>query len=326
MIDAAIVGLGRWGQTLVDSLGDGSEAIRFTRAVTRTPSKVEGYAADKGMALGSDYDAALADPNIDAVVLATPHSLHCSQIIAAAAAGKHVFCEKPLTLDAVTAAVAIQAVDEAGVTLAIGHNRRFAPNFRALRSLLDEGRLGRILHLEGNFSADLTRAAETWRADAAESPAGGMTSLGIHVVDAFIGLAGPMTSVRTNSKRIALPFGVDDATSVLIDFVDGCTGYLGTVAATAHLYQLRVIGTGGWAQIHALDRIEAEFVDGGREDRRWDGYDYPGYRTIRECLEAFATGASGGAPFPIPPGQIGHAVGVLDAIVRSAETGEVQPV
>ena len=326
MIDAAIVGLGRWGQTLVDSLGEGSESIRFTRAVTRTPANAEDYARSKGLALGADYDAVLADPAVDAVVLATPHSLHCSQIIAAAAAGKHVFCEKPLTLNAATAAAAIQVVDEVGVTLAIGHNRRFAPNFRALRSLIDEGRLGRILHLEGNFSADLTGAAETWRADAAESPAGGMTSLGIHVVDAFIGLAGPLTSVWTNSKRIALPFGVDDATSVLIDFEDGCTGYLGTVAATAHLYQLRVIGTGGWAQIHALDRLEADFRDGSRDERRWDGYDYPGYRTVRECLEAFATAAAGGPPFPIPPGEIGHAVGVLEAVIRSAETGEAQPV
>ena len=326
MIDAAIVGLGRWGRTLVDSLGEGSDAIRFTRAVTRTPAKVEDYAAAKGLALGADYDAALADPAVDAVVLATPHSLHRRQIVAAAEAGKHVFCEKPLTLTAADAAAAIEAAERAGVTLAIGHNRRFAPNFRALRAILDEGRLGDILHLEGNFSADLRRAAETWRADEAESPAGGMTSLGIHVVDAFVGLAGPVASVRTRSKRIALPFGVDDATSVLVDFDSGCTGYLGTVAATAHLYQLRVIGTGGWVQIHALDRLEAEFVDGGREDRRWDGYDYPGYRTIRECLEAFAAAASGGAAFPIPPGQIGHATCVLEAIVRSAATGEAQPV
>ena len=181
------------------------------RAVTRTPANAQDYARAKGMALGADYDAALADPAIDAVVLATPHSLHCSQIVEAAAAGKHVFCEKPLTLTAASAAFAIDAVETAGVTLAIGHNRRFAPNFRALRSILEDGRLGRILHLEGNFSADLRRAADTWRADAAESPAGGMTSLGIHVVDAFIALAGPMASVRSSSKRIALPFGVDDA-------------------------------------------------------------------------------------------------------------------
>ena len=94
-----------------------------------------------------------------------------------------------------------------------------------------------------------------------------MTSLGIHVVDAFIALAGRMTSVRASSKRIALPFGVDDATSVLIDFESGCTGYLGTVAATAHLYQVRAFGTEGWAQIHALDRLEADFRDGTREDQ-----------------------------------------------------------
>ena len=135
-----------------------------------------------------------------------------------------------------------------------------------------------------------------------------------------------MTEVRTRSKRIALPFGVDDATSVLIDFANGCTGYLGTVAATAHLYQVRVIGTEGWAQIHALDRLEADFVDGSRDERRWDGYEYPGYKTIRECLEAFAAAAGGGPPFPIPPGEIGHATGALEAVIRSAETGEAQPV
>ena len=326
MIDAAIVGLGRWGQTLVDSLGEGSDAIRFTRAVTRTPSRVEDYAAAKGMALGSDYDDMLSDPDIDAVVLATPHSLHGRQIVAAAEAGKHVFCEKPLTLSADDAAASIGAVDRAGLALAIGHNRRFAPNFLALRAILEEGRLGEILHVEGNFSADLTRAVETWRADAAESPAGGMTSLGIHVVDAFVALVGRMASVRTRSKRIALPFGVDDATSVLIDFENGRTGYLGTVAATAHLYQVRVFGTEGWAQIHGLDRLEADFRDGNRDDRRWDGYDYPGYRTIRECLEAFAAAASGGPPFPIPPHEIGHAVDVLEAVIRSAETGEAQTV
>ena len=114
VINAAIVGLGRWGQTLVDSLGEGSDAIRFARAVTRTPAKVEDYAAANGMALGSDYDAVLSDPGIDAVVLATPHSLHRSQIVTAAEAGKHVFCEKPLTLSATDAEAAIGAVDEAG--------------------------------------------------------------------------------------------------------------------------------------------------------------------------------------------------------------------
>ena len=112
MINAAIVGLGRWGQTLVSSVAD-SGSIRFTRGVTRTVSKAEAFCAERGMTLGDDYSVALADPDIDAVVLATPHSLHLEQMLAAAEAGKHVFCEKPFTMtkaDADTGLAALQVV------------------------------------------------------------------------------------------------------------------------------------------------------------------------------------------------------------------------
>ncbi len=326
MIEAAIIGLGRWGQTLVDSVHGVSDAIRFTRAVTRTVAKAAGYAADKGIALGADYDAVLADPAIDAVVLATPHTLHCDQICAAAAAGKHVFCEKPLSLTAADARRAIAAAEAAGVTLAIGHNRRFAPNTVALREAVTAGRLGTPLHVEGNFTANLTGAGGTWRSDARESPAGGMTSLGIHVVDAFIDLIGTMSAVSAKSRRLALPFVVDDATSVLLDFENGCTGYLGTVAASAQLYQIRVIGTHGWAEIGFLDRFEAMFTDGTGDRLSWDVYDYHGYRTVRACLEAFAGAAEGGPAFPIPPSDFAHATAVLEAIVTSARSGAPQPV
>ena len=326
MINAAIVGLGRWGQTLVDSVHERSAAIRFTTGVTRTVANAADYAAAKGIALGDDYAAMLADPAIDAVVLATPHSLHGGQIRAAAEAGKHVFCEKPLTLTAAEAERAIAATAKAGVVLAIGHNRRFAPNARALKEAVASGRLGTPIHVEGNFSANLTRSTGTWRSDAAESPAGGMTSLGIHVVDAFIDLIGRMSAVTAKSKRLTLPYAVDDTTSVLIDFENGCTGYLGTVAASAHLYQVRVIGTAGWAEINELDRFDAVFTDGSRDRQTWDGYDYPGYRTVQDCLEAFAHAAEGGPAFPIPPADIGHAVAVLEAIVGSAATGAPQDV
>ena len=326
MIDAAIVGLGRWGQTLVDSVHGISDAIRFTRGVTRTVAKAADYAADKGIALGDDYGAALADAAIDAVVLATPHTLHCDQICAAAEAGKHVFCEKPLSLTAAEARRAVAAAEDAGVRLAVGHNRRFSPNTVALREAVKAGRLGRPLHVEGNFSANLAGAGGTWRGDARESPAGGMTSLGIHVVDAFIDLIGSVSAVNAKSRRLALPFAVDDSTSVLLDFENGCTGYLGTVAASAQLYQIRVIGTDGWAEIGFLDRFEAVFTDGTHDRLSWDGYDYPGYRTVRDCLEAFARAAEGGPAFPIPPSDIAHATAVLEAIVTSARTGAPQPV
>lgn len=117
MIDAAIVGLGRWGKTLVEAVQGKSEVLRFTRAVSRNPGKLREYAADQRLELVDALESVLADREIDAVVLATPHSLHCDQIIAVAAARKAVFCEKPLTLKKAEAARAIEACQAAGVVL-----------------------------------------------------------------------------------------------------------------------------------------------------------------------------------------------------------------
>ncbi len=327
MIDAAIVGLGRWGRLLIDSLDGGSEVLRFVRAVARTPAAAADYAAAKGLALGDDYRAALDDPAVQAVVLATPHSLHVPQIVAAAEAGKHVFCEKPLALTSAEARRAVAAVEAAGVCLGIGHNRRFAPNARALGEAIAEGRLGTPLHVEGNFSADMSAAADTWRSDARESPGGFLTSLGIHAIDAMIDFIGPIASVTVKSKRQALSYGIDDTTAMLMEFAGGCTGYLGMVGATAHLYRICVIGTGGWAEIVELDGYRSVLTDGSRSDRRWKGYDYPGLRSMRDGLEAFAAAASGGPAFPVTAGEMVHAVEVLEAVDASATGGgEPRPV
>ena len=91
MIDAAIVGLGRWGKTLVEAVQGRSDQLGFTHAVSRDPDKLRDYAAQHRLELVGGLDPVLADPGIDAVVLATPHTLHCEQIIAAAAEGKRSF-------------------------------------------------------------------------------------------------------------------------------------------------------------------------------------------------------------------------------------------
>src|SRR5712664_2537941 len=109
MIEAAIVGLGRWGKTLVEAVQGKSGGLRFTRAVSRYPDRLRDFAVSHRLELVGDLEPVLADPSIDAVVLATPHSLHSQQIIAAATAGKAVFCEKPLTLTKADAARAIAA-------------------------------------------------------------------------------------------------------------------------------------------------------------------------------------------------------------------------
>src|ERR1700752_661543 len=98
MINAAIVGLGWWGKTLVES-AQGSDFIRFVAGATRTVSpEVKAFADTHKLRLAENYEALLGDPNINAVVLCTPHSVHTQQVIAAAQVGKHVFCEKPFAL------------------------------------------------------------------------------------------------------------------------------------------------------------------------------------------------------------------------------------
>jgi predicted dehydrogenase len=113
MISAAIVGIGHWGRTLVSAVQGNSDKIRFVAGHTRTRAKAEAFCTEKGIALRDSLDAILADPAIDAVYFATPHSEHGGQVERAAAAGKHVFMEKPFTLDRKSAAAALEAVARA---------------------------------------------------------------------------------------------------------------------------------------------------------------------------------------------------------------------
>ncbi len=319
-VSLAIIGLGRWGQSLVDAV-DGSDTVRFTAAVTRTPSRVADYCSRKSLALTDDYQRILQDDTVDAVVIATPHSLHFEQIMAAASAGKHVFCEKPFTLTAAEAHVALEALSDLGLKVAIGHNRRFAPNTVALKKALDSHSLGQPIHIDGHFNADLSHNADKWRNSRTESPAGGMTSLGIHVIDAFVHLFGRVANVNVQSRRIAIGLDIDDSTLVRLNFENGCTGHLTTIAATSSLWQIRVFGTGGWAECTDLDRYVFNPSDGDCQSSEFSGYEYPGSETMKTALEAFAADIRHEGPYPISPDEIAHATAVLEAIMISAETG-----
>ena len=192
MIRAAIVGLGRWGRTLVNSVQDKSDKLRFTHAVSRDPAHVCDFTEQHGLGAVGALDAVLDNRDIDAVVLATPHSLHLEQILACARARKAVLCEKPLAMTKADALRAVEACREASVVLGTGTDKRFFPAMQALAQIAASGELGRLLHLEGNFSNEVAAAQFSgWRHSADESPAGGLTGTGIHVLDSFVHIAGP---------------------------------------------------------------------------------------------------------------------------------------
>src|SRR5438270_1554556 len=228
MITAAIVGLGRWGQTLVNAVQGKSDKLRFTHAVSRDPAHVRDFTAQHALETVGTLDAVLNDPSIDAVVLATPHSLHLEQIVAAAHAGKAVFCEKPLTLTKAEALRATEACREAGIVLGVGTDKRFFPAMDELARLVAAGELGRVLHLEGNFSNEVAaRTFSPWRDSPDESPAGGLTGTGIHVLDSFVRIAGPVRHVFAQLLAHKSPPDPLDTLPVLFAFESGISGMPG---------------------------------------------------------------------------------------------------
>ncbi len=326
MLRVGIVGLGRWGKKLVcsiqDQTGPKSGHLRFVRGVTRTPETAEEFARQTNLALGDNFPDLLRDPEIDAVVLATPHTQHASQIVAAALAGKHVFVEKPLALTRRNAEEAVAASNRANVVLAAGHNRRFLPAMRELKQLVATGQLGAILHIEGNLSAPvaLSYVPGTWRASSAESPVGGMTGMGIHVIDTMIHLVGGIRSVQAQSFRVASPIEGDDTTSVLLRFRQGCTGYLGTMTTTALNWRIQAFGTKGWAETRNNTVLETSFTD----DRAGVTNVYPSVDIEKAELEAFANAICGIVSYPISTVDVIEGVAALEAIVTSAR--EQRPV
>jgi predicted dehydrogenase len=323
MLKAAIVGLGWWGQVLARSVHGKSDRIRLTRGVTRTPARAAEFSLETGIPVDADYASALADPEIDAVVLATPHSQHVDQIVAAAAAGKHVFVEKPLALSVREACRAIEACERANVVLAVGHNRRFLPAYERLARMVSDGTLGKPMHVEGNFSgpSGYRRAARSWRLEPGESPLGGMTGRGMHVTDLMIALFGPVSQVYARSARLVLTSELDDTTAMLLSFECGMSGTLTTLTATADIWRLQVYGSKGWAEMRGEKRLAVRIIG---EDELVS--ELPDHDVERAELERFADAVSGRADYPVSRDEIVHNIALLESIGRSAELGRPVPI
>lgn len=319
-VRAAIVGLGRWGRNLVDAnAGNPSSLLHLTHAATRSPQKAEEFCKGRGLRLLADFEDLLASPEIDAVVLATPHSQHVDQICRAAAAGKHVFVEKPLALELAHAEAAISAARSEGIRLCVGFNRRFLPAFRELGNLAASGVLGRPLHVEGAFSGSFgyQYTNEMWRGDASENPAGGMAAMGIHVLDAMIALLGPVRRVSAISRHVAVPSDLKDVTNVALDFASGATGSLSTLMSTASFWRLHLFGSQGWAQMPDQTRLITSDLDGHVQESGFEPRD-----SLAMELDAFARAILTGAPYPVTDDQALGGVATMEAIaLSSADNG-----
>jgi predicted dehydrogenase len=327
MIRAAIAGLGWWGKHMVRRMA-GSDVLLITTGIDVKASHAA-FAREHGLAFALSVDDVLADPAIDAVILCTPHSLHTGQVLAAASAGKHVFCEKPLALSRADAERSVAACREAGVVLGIGHERRLEPAMVDIHRFVKSGELGTIMHVEANFSHDKLANVPhgDWRTSIKEAPAAGMTAMGIHLTDAFIHMLGPIREVfAATASRVAYKDN-GDVISVLMRFASGATGYLNAILVTPLCIRLTVFGSGAWVeacnQTHP-DTPGPTTLTLHRRDGTRDVRNYQWVDTVRQNLDLFARACEGTAVYPFTDEEKIANIATLEAICQSA--ADNQPV
>ena len=318
MINAGIVGLGWWGKNLVEAVQGKSDRLCFVRGACRNHAPVAGFAERHGLTLAPSLDELLADQRVEAVVLATPHSLHADQIVAVATAGRPVMCEKPLALTRTDAARAVEACRSAGVVLALGENYRFWPSAQELGRIVASGELGELMHIEGhasNENAGMHFGA--WRHSADELPAGGMTGAGVHVLDAFVHLMGPVQSVTAQLVSWKAPPDPTDMLAAMFRFKSGATGLFATLRSTPDYRRVHVFGRAGSAE--ALGDTELVVRRSGKpvQHLRFNRVD-----TLRSVLEAFADAVEGRARYPITTAEMVDTIGAFEALVTSVATGQ----
>ena len=321
MLNAALAGLGWWGRT-IDRVLAGSRKLRVVR-------RIDPMVREAGV--DADLRDALRDPAVQAVILCTPHSLHAQQIVQAANAGKHVFCEKPLSLCRADVLTAVEAVRKNKVALAVGHEKRFEPPIQELFRLAQSGALGTPLQIEANFSQDkfLSLPADNWRLSGKEAPAGPMTATGIHLLDLSIGLMGPAEQVYARVRQLGSQLANGDTLGVLVAHASGGNALISAILATPFDGRFALYGSEGWAEVR--DKAHPEAPQGwtltvSLRGKERSSVEYPVSQAVLANLEAFAEAAQGGAPYPVPQEQMIANVSALEAVFRSAKSGSVEEV
>lgn len=325
MVNVAVIGLGWWGKTLV-GLMQQSATLRVVALADPSPS-ARSFADTTGIRLVPALADVLDDPNVDAVVLCTPHSLHCEQIIAAAAAGKHVFGEKPFCQTEDQARRAVAAACTAGIVLGIGHEKRFEPPIATAVAMARRGDLGRVLQIEANFNQDkfLGLAPDNWRISAKESPVGPLTATGIHLVDLAVSVLGPVANAYARNAQLDSRLANGDTLAIMLAFQGGGHALITSILATPFSGRFAIYGSKGWVEVR--DKSHPELSEGWVLTTSLRGapvevVDVPADPSALRNLEAFAAAIEGRADYPVSASEMVDTVAAMEAIVRSCHSGQ----
>jgi predicted dehydrogenase len=315
MFDLGIVGVGAWGQKLINAVQGSSDAVRFISAATRTPSKVEEFAAERSIELSDDYGSVLGNPSVQGVVICSPGLQHVEQTMAAIDAGKHVLSIKPMALRRDEAVAIFDAASAKGVFVGMAYERCFLPAVDELRRRVKGGALGKIVHAEGAYcvSRYSGMARDYWKADVEVAPPGALAD---HMLYPMIELIGPVTELQARGAHLATDLTVPDTATVDFRLAGGASGLLTAIGVTPEYARLQFFGTDGWIEIRGATRFEFKPREGEAEI-----IDFPPFDTLKCQLERFAAAALGEQAFPLTPDQTIASVAAVEAMGLSAAQG-----
>ena len=235
----ACIGMGWWSDVLADAIKR-SGKLKIVACYSRSEQKRQAFAAKYDCRALSSYEAVLADRAIEAVINTTPNDAHLETTRAAAAAGKHVFLDKPIANTVSDGRAITEICRKAGVVLALGYQRRRESHFRWIKRQIDDGVFGKLVNAEANISRDRLGKIDldSWRYQAAGMPGGVMLQIGIHYADVLAYLIGPIQAVSGRFVRLVLPGDNPDVASLVFEHENGALSTLNASYASASEYYL----------------------------------------------------------------------------------------
>jgi 1,5-anhydro-D-fructose reductase (1,5-anhydro-D-mannitol-forming) len=321
----ALVGTGRIAD---DRILPGINAFagnELIGVVSRDPAKAEAFAKKFGAKRPyTSYEEMLRNPEVTVVAIETPNSMHAEQAIAAARAGKHVFCDKPMTTSVADAERVIEACDKAGVTLGMNFHNRFMPSFIETKRIIDSGEIGKplLVQLEASPGARPGGRLATWRVDPAMAGLGTTMSIGVHVYDILRFLLS--SEIDTVSTFFDTPRGVMEEVSMsTFRFANAVTAHVAVHENAPHPHNDFVIyGSTGRITGKGLTRSrsggELQVLTGEGKTRTEP---FSAINAHGECIAAFSKALLEGREFS-PSGVDGlRSVELTEAMAKSAWDG-----
>jgi predicted dehydrogenase len=285
-VRAAVLGMGWWSDVLADAVKRGT-SVEIVSCYTRSEDKRKAFATKYGCKAAASYEEILSDPSIEAIINTTPNGVHLETTAEAAAAGKHVFLDKPIANTVAEGFEIAKVCEKHDVVLSLGYQRRRESQFRWIKREIDAGRFGKLVQAEGNISRDRLGKIDlsSWRYQASGMPGGVMLQIGIHYVDVLEYLMGPVKRVTGRSAQLVLPGDNPDVANLILEHENGAISNLtASYASASEYYMMNIYGKAASAYYDLFNGLR-HLKQG---DAKPTAIDCENNDTIREEIDEFA--------------------------------------